>query len=248
MVSQDLDRMHDQLANFSVREAKCFCCSLPGHWHAETGKMVPCDRVIVHQAMRTWFAEKGRRTETGGMHLNFDRHVQTELGPQVWAQIGGNLSRYVQTLAITSPWLWFAAGFLDMLCSMEPQHAARFAMEAAVMYFAGFPATMQLIFALARRTGRFANEAEKSGKLVRMLATPFYIAAAALICGVVWGLILVTRILENPAPQAVVLTVFFLMPFYLFRGNYLAAGAPLECRSSPRPSLLSENERRPTET
>ena len=50
---EELRRLPQQMTNFSVRAAKCTCCS-EDHCNAATGEILPCDKEILFQTLRRW--------------------------------------------------------------------------------------------------------------------------------------------------------------------------------------------------
>jgi len=73
----NLKKLKQQLAHFSVRSAKCFCCDAR-HKHPDTGADLPCDREVVNNSIEAWM----------GMDT-FDRMVRGEFKRFVKRTLGG---------------------------------------------------------------------------------------------------------------------------------------------------------------
>ena len=71
-----LDEMRAQLSQFSLDNAKCYCCDR-GHV-SETGNEVPCDREIIRECMTRWF----------GSVEDYERSVQSTVLSELSKQLG----------------------------------------------------------------------------------------------------------------------------------------------------------------
>eukprot|EP00929_Paragymnodinium_shiwhaense_P108179 TRINITY_DN74504_c0_g1_i1.p1 TRINITY_DN74504_c0_g1~~TRINITY_DN74504_c0_g1_i1.p1 ORF type:complete len:581 (-),score=26.64 TRINITY_DN74504_c0_g1_i1:47-1789(-) len=86
MIRKDLHdfmQVPQQVANFSVREANCFCCS-HNHRHPETGQPMMCDRKLVYRSLTSFYGDCLETTEGADEDamLNicldrFDGHVRS---------------------------------------------------------------------------------------------------------------------------------------------------------------------------
>ncbi|CAK8991250.1 unnamed protein product [Durusdinium trenchii] len=98
----DLKALPEQLRQFRVQDAKCFCCS-HNHRHPDTQEVIPCDRELMFQMLKKWF---GQQTDQGEEHLElFNRLVHEELAPRVLGRVGSdvvplNYSIYMVFVAI----------------------------------------------------------------------------------------------------------------------------------------------------
>ncbi|CAE6914949.1 unnamed protein product [Symbiodinium sp. CCMP2592] len=82
---QELQELPQQLANFSVQRAQCFCCS-NNHKHPQTGEAIPCDRELIFGMLKRWYGNpQGEADEH--LHL-FDRQVKEALAPTVMRSLG----------------------------------------------------------------------------------------------------------------------------------------------------------------
>jgi len=61
-VSRDLATLPQQLSNFAVANAKCFCCD-NRHRHPDTGADIPCDRKLVVSSIIEWFTRRPAQTK-----------------------------------------------------------------------------------------------------------------------------------------------------------------------------------------
>eukprot|EP00929_Paragymnodinium_shiwhaense_P050940 TRINITY_DN25645_c0_g1_i1.p1 TRINITY_DN25645_c0_g1~~TRINITY_DN25645_c0_g1_i1.p1 ORF type:complete len:505 (+),score=19.94 TRINITY_DN25645_c0_g1_i1:166-1515(+) len=51
-----LGDLKDQVRSFSIRDAKCFCCT-HNHLHPDTGERIACDRLLVYQTLHDWYIQ-----------------------------------------------------------------------------------------------------------------------------------------------------------------------------------------------
>lgn len=83
----DLKELPQQLREFRVQDAKCFCCSHQ-HRHPDTGEVLPCDRQLMFQMLQKWFGKEGDLKEE---HLEvFNRLVHEDLAPRVLRSVGSD--------------------------------------------------------------------------------------------------------------------------------------------------------------
>ena len=66
-IMRDVQQLPDQLQNFRLQEAQCFCCS-HHHRHPETGQELICDRELVYQTLTDLYSPSRR---LGGGFKNF---------------------------------------------------------------------------------------------------------------------------------------------------------------------------------
>jgi len=72
-----------QLANFQVRETKCFCCT-NDHVHPETGGTLMCDRKHVFDSIANWY---GRGDQEVGLD-KFDERIRGEFKEDLHRTLG----------------------------------------------------------------------------------------------------------------------------------------------------------------
>lgn len=135
-LSKDLAELPEQMSNFKLKDAQCFCCSVD-HVHPETGEELPCDRKLVFQTIKTWYG-----TAAGGdNHLDaFDDIVRNRLKTLVMARLGKSVVpvRYILpiVLSATVPFLPF---YLPEWVEGEPgystQDAVTFQIRELVDFF-----------------------------------------------------------------------------------------------------------------
>jgi len=76
----ELKELEQQLSQFSIRRAQCFCCS-NDHKHPQSGEDLPCDRALIFDMMKRWY---GKPNDNGEEYLaRFDDQVQQRLSPMV---------------------------------------------------------------------------------------------------------------------------------------------------------------------
>merc|ERR1712113_297734 len=104
-----------QLASFSVADVACFCCS---NNHIMPGTRLPlsCDRQLVLQTIRTWFADgmskrrgirrDGREDEDEEEEVmrNFEEMVREHFGAWVLRTVGPARLPYKWSVLIMSPY------------------------------------------------------------------------------------------------------------------------------------------------
>ena len=66
-IMRDVQQLPDQLQNFRLQNAQCFCCS-HHHRHPETGQELICDRELVYQTLTDLYSPSQR---LGGGFKNF---------------------------------------------------------------------------------------------------------------------------------------------------------------------------------
>ncbi|CAE7340001.1 unnamed protein product, partial [Symbiodinium pilosum] len=82
---EDLQELPNQLSNFSVKRAQCFCCS-NDHRHPHTGEAIPCDRELIFGQLQRWYGNPHGEAEEH-LHL-FDKQVKERFAPTVLRSLG----------------------------------------------------------------------------------------------------------------------------------------------------------------
>jgi len=103
----DLVELDQQLSQFSVRKAKCFCCS-NDHKIPATGQVLQCDRELVEASIAFWHGE-GKAHEVG--LDNFDKLIRIDLRRDVERTLGG-LSQMPYSFAVTVG-IWDGLAWMD---------------------------------------------------------------------------------------------------------------------------------------
>eukprot|EP00929_Paragymnodinium_shiwhaense_P098461 TRINITY_DN5992_c0_g1_i1.p1 TRINITY_DN5992_c0_g1~~TRINITY_DN5992_c0_g1_i1.p1 ORF type:complete len:692 (-),score=59.13 TRINITY_DN5992_c0_g1_i1:272-2266(-) len=53
-LARELNQLQEQVENFEIRKAECFCCK-HDHRHPDTGQTLGCDRKLVYATLRKWY-------------------------------------------------------------------------------------------------------------------------------------------------------------------------------------------------
>lgn len=146
----DLSLLPQQVAEFSVRETKCFCCEVD-HVHPDTGVPLPCDRELVYSTLFVWFGDGSDEC-----HLDkFDELARASLQRLIRSVRGDGL-QYSHALFLASPSLWQTAIRAASTASVDvDEHVVRYLADYAVFNFVVLPSCIALSFkglALSART------------------------------------------------------------------------------------------------
>lgn len=139
----EIKDVNRQLREFSVKASDSYCCA-NHHRHPDTGRTLLCDRALVFDALKTWYA-KGEEEE----HLDkFDREVQTILRKQMQAKLATNMILPHSTLLLVlcgtlSPWLCDSVAWMKNLWLQSTDPTLKFwRCVAAVARFYVIPVIM----------------------------------------------------------------------------------------------------------
>lgn len=97
---RDMQTLMDQLKEFTVARAECFCCSAE-HKDPETGAKISCDREVIHACIIAWF----------GCLEEFEGFVQSDLAIIFRRSLGRFSVPYGWIVASHLPVLWAHAAF-----------------------------------------------------------------------------------------------------------------------------------------
>ena len=152
-IMRDVQQLPDQLQNFRLQDAQCFCCS-HHHRHPETGQELICDRELVYQTLTDLYSPS-RRLGGGFKHFaifpnfypeNRRKSIQFALHIAHILQMCGSTLRGERM--VTTPWrsliVVSGTGLVQRFC------------EEWVFVFA-FPSNMFLAWFLADLWGSFRN-------------------------------------------------------------------------------------------
>lgn len=114
---QDQMILPDQLRNFSIRDAECYCCD-HDHLDPQTGTKLLCDRELIYAMLDTWFSEPQESTPGGEGSTStsasradyldsFDQQVRGPFRETVLRFTGGPRISYPYALLTTVPYAWF---------------------------------------------------------------------------------------------------------------------------------------------
>lgn len=131
-IIRELTELPAQLQEFRVQDAKCFCCT-NNHYDPTTGKVLPCDRVLVHRMLERWFSTEDDYSDSSYLD-RFNTVVREELSIILLSEGGSTLrfrdafyASWSCTIPVISdfiPWwansnlsgvswfLWFLRGFM----------------------------------------------------------------------------------------------------------------------------------------
>eukprot|EP00929_Paragymnodinium_shiwhaense_P072329 TRINITY_DN36713_c1_g3_i1.p1 TRINITY_DN36713_c1_g3~~TRINITY_DN36713_c1_g3_i1.p1 ORF type:complete len:703 (+),score=73.17 TRINITY_DN36713_c1_g3_i1:27-2111(+) len=145
---QEWSAIGQQLLNFSVRDASCYCCSC-GHIHPETGQKMSCDRQLVYSALQEWFDHAVAHLPTGRKNSldyldHFDHQVRTLLGTTL-SRCGVARVYYRHALCVSMPIFFLGVDIVVHRYHRDgPTLAAQKALEIAGLLFCAAPTVVQL--------------------------------------------------------------------------------------------------------
>jgi len=150
----DLRILPLQLAEFSSREAECFCCT-NAHVHPETGMPLLCDRELVYDTFKDWFpSDSTKEAPDAGdeayLHA-FDHHVRTKFSQAVLSQVGGGRLRYRDVLLACLPMLWFGFDTSASFAVSQPGPLIRRFTQFLLLQAASLPIALKLMLAILLR-------------------------------------------------------------------------------------------------
>ncbi|CAE7445717.1 unnamed protein product, partial [Symbiodinium sp. CCMP2456] len=89
---RELAGLPQQLAQFRMQDATCFCCS-NGHAHPQTGAPIPCDRQLVFKLLHKWYGrdEDGAEFMSEDALESFNVMVRKQLAPRVVSGLGASM-------------------------------------------------------------------------------------------------------------------------------------------------------------
>eukprot|EP00933_Yihiella_yeosuensis_P072729 TRINITY_DN8122_c0_g2_i1.p1 TRINITY_DN8122_c0_g2~~TRINITY_DN8122_c0_g2_i1.p1 ORF type:complete len:262 (+),score=10.66 TRINITY_DN8122_c0_g2_i1:479-1264(+) len=152
---QELRVMDQQLAEFSVRHARCFCCD-NHHVNPHTGQFMTCDRRLVYASIAHWFANGGSMDQ--GLD-KFDYKVRRELREQLHRYLGrlGQLP-YMYAILIGIPRFLFT---LDPLVKCPLGVSLVLALEALLLRYPSNIAIMLLIVRWGSRDSAYVSKCRR---------------------------------------------------------------------------------------
>lgn len=111
-VARGMRLTREQLTDFVVEGAGCFCCDHK-HVHPRTQDTLVCDRVWVYRALRRWYGQDVGKDPKGRDHLRaFNRVVRTRLLWSATRGLGAGQLSYAEALTVALP---FSFSILDNL-------------------------------------------------------------------------------------------------------------------------------------
>eukprot|EP00434_Breviolum_minutum_P008996 symbB.v1.2.007922.t3/scaffold495.1/size259991/6 len=85
-IMRDVHQLPDQLQNFRLQDAQCFCCS-HHHLHPETGQELICDRELVYETLSELYSASQKESGVDPLE-KFNRRVRDRLGPKILRRVG----------------------------------------------------------------------------------------------------------------------------------------------------------------
>jgi len=152
--NRELISLPQQLSKFSVSKAKCFCCT-NNHILPDTGKPIPCDRLMVYDTLAKWFVPQPSSDEelanAGDFHSNaldsFDKFIQEELASVILDKAGCTHILYREVLIGCLPQLWRAFDVLAAIGSVQTYSLLReLFFEYLLIYLLILPLIYKCVF------------------------------------------------------------------------------------------------------
>eukprot|EP00747_Dinoflagellata_sp_TGD_P201667 gnl/TRDRNA2_/TRDRNA2_75143_c0_seq2.p1 gnl/TRDRNA2_/TRDRNA2_75143_c0~~gnl/TRDRNA2_/TRDRNA2_75143_c0_seq2.p1 ORF type:complete len:375 (-),score=39.89 gnl/TRDRNA2_/TRDRNA2_75143_c0_seq2:58-1014(-) len=146
---RSLALLAEQVGDFSVQKAECFCCTV-NHRNPETKKKLLCDRKIVESCINFWF----------GSVDAFDSFVHRRLSMQFHRKLGSYGVPYKILLLAGMPSVW---AYMDMLANdlADPQEgdagwfmAVLWSLEALAWWLCVVPSCVAFLSVLSRKLHR----------------------------------------------------------------------------------------------
>lgn len=222
VTTRDQKHMSQQLANFSIRDAKCFCCDSE-HVDPVTGAVLRCDRALVYATLHRWWREDLPCSVCeGDMHLDaFDAHVRSWFQMSVTRAWSGIPFSFGDALFMSSPFAWsFAHKLYYGVRYLEAHAGLRYMAEGFVLWFAVGPL---VLFFLFRTTLVFNKYCGPPGH--RPVADAFQACSLAGIALAVFALlatsVYVTGKMEHAAFQIVLSTLLCVLVVTAFSRSIL---------------------------
>lgn len=143
---QDLKSLKQKLEQFSVRDAKCFCCTC-GHIHPDTGETLPCDRLIVYGSIEHWWRNAGDLNASLDM---FDYDIRGKFKQYIRRTLGGAAKLPYKFAVVGS--LASGLSLLDIVssCNMPVELRIVYALDCV---FLRHPLNIALLITALHRTG-----------------------------------------------------------------------------------------------
>lgn len=208
---RDLPR---QVADFSVRQSRCFCCD-ERHVHPVTGEVLPCDRRMVYLTLQKWFGSSS--TCSAEDHLDkFDKQVRASLVQLVVDQADGEVWAYRNAMFVGTPFLWEFVARVCSCLSLDTLVFIRYVGEPLVFFFAACPSCMALTFLCVNWSEALLERRQWTD---RWWAGCLILLLVYLVWFVLNVALLVTRVLSGVWLQAATSALLVLLTLALFRGS-----------------------------
>jgi len=132
-LTRSLEALPDQLTDFSVEKASCFCCT-NSHVSPQTQEPLQCDRELIFQTMTDWFGpacalqnpqQDPQNLQQQALHT-FDQFARTEFREWVLLHAGPTKISYSHCVFCCCPFLWRSFDVLSAACSVPSGWLLRF--------------------------------------------------------------------------------------------------------------------------
>jgi len=146
--------LEEQLANFSIKQTKCYCCT-HDHKNPDNGEVIPCDRKLVYATLREW-QEPMCQSQDEALSF-FDNYVQTSFATSVLDRASALRYPYTQLLFVTQPMSWRAADLLAAYGSMPLGDLAWWVASYLGLGFLILPGFYKLLFHVVAHADRLSG-------------------------------------------------------------------------------------------
>eukprot|EP00928_Gymnodinium_smaydae_P005723 TRINITY_DN11966_c0_g1_i2.p1 TRINITY_DN11966_c0_g1~~TRINITY_DN11966_c0_g1_i2.p1 ORF type:complete len:477 (-),score=36.87 TRINITY_DN11966_c0_g1_i2:610-2040(-) len=147
----NLKRLPEQVSDFSVTKAECFCCKV-GHKMPGGSEPIPCDRELIYETLQGWFPAEDDCAPTWERKLAmFDEEVQARVGAFISQRVGLRTMHYKYIVLAGQPYLWrlFDVAVNFGTDDMDAVESFRAAVEYLNFAFCVVPVNMRLFMLIA---------------------------------------------------------------------------------------------------
>ena len=228
---QSIDRIHQQVHNFTVDQTECGCCAM-GHVNKRTGEPMACDREIIYRCINAWF----------GSLRQFEDHVRGEVREVMIHQLTFQTFTYWRMVQLASPVIFIN---LDVLASRARREGGSPVVPALALvrdWLVVLPTGLLLACQTAYKLRRYGATQLKRlllSLLVVLVGVALYTAAA--LTAHACHHLLEDEVLAGVVVLAVLSPPALLMWWQMPRGESRLAdsGHSADCRSQKEPPQCS---------
>ncbi|CAE8634809.1 unnamed protein product [Polarella glacialis] len=212
-LANSLRLLSQQLESFSLREAKCFCCS-HDHVHPDTKNHLPCDRQLIFKTLLQWQQDFTGSGESVTTLEAFDFRIRQKLKPWVLRHIGGSHVPFRMLLATSCvPLMCTTMDYIPVMFQLGGVDAFRFGLDAILQSFVLGPCIGTVIMVISAAGFDCKNHVGCDLCLTLLKST-----ASIFVIALVWALINIPRaILEHVGWQLAVGVVLVVPTIVIFR-------------------------------
>lgn len=210
---RDLQVLPEQLAHFSIRKTRCFCCDHE-HKHPVTWTEIQCDRQLVYRTLEDWYRQDTHDTDLGKRCLDtFDHKVQCDLAQWVLREVGDGRVPYLYALIVACPFVWSACDTAASVYALDVQSSVRLMAHHGVLAVAVVPLLAPLCLQVLTLGERFFGARE--GKTQEFL-TLVYVLVITAVSGAVWSVLEISTKFSFVWLQVVLDSVIVLFALWIF--------------------------------